>query len=159
MRLAMAAIASIGLVVSAAADDAEAPENLTKAPQGAFADHTIAKSVESPNFQCHKDHAGLNLEPAEPVDVANARIAAAIDDGGSLVLVSVKDLECAFCAAAIEEAFADRNEVAAAYVNIRAQTISIVVRNGEGISDKTIRKIIKRRGIDVVAIDRDAASD
>lgn len=159
MRLALAAIASFGLVVSAAAADAEAPENLTRAPQGAFADHSIATSAELPNFQCHKDHAGLNLEPAEPLDVANARIAAAIDEGGSLVLVAIKDLECAFCAAAIEEAFADRNEVDAAFVNIRAQTISIVVRNGEDISDKTIRKIIKRRGIEVVAIDRDAASD
>ncbi len=159
MRLALAIIACFGLVVSAAADDAGTPKNLTRAPQGAFADHTIATSVESPNFQCHKDHAGLNLGPAEPLDVANARIAAAIDAGGSLVLVAVKGLECAFCAAAIEEAFADRNEVAAAFVNIRAQTISIVVRNGEGISDKTIRKIIKRRGIDVVAIDRNAASN
>lgn len=159
MRLALAVIASFGLIVSAAADNGDAPQNLSRAPQDAFPDHSISTSFESPNFQCHKDHAGLNLEPVEPVDAAKARLAAAVEDGGSIVLVFVKDLECAFCAAAIERAFAGRKEVAAAYVNIRTQTISIAVRNGEEISDKTIRKIIKRRGVDVVVIDRDATPD
>jgi hypothetical protein len=159
MRLALAVIASFGFGAGASANDSDGPENLTRAPQGAFAAHSISTSIESPNFQCHKDHAGLNLEPAETLEDAEARLAAAVKDGGSLVVVTVKDLDCAFCAAAIEDAFADREEVAAAYVNIRDQSVSIVVRQDEDLSDKTIRKIIKRRGIGVVAIDRNAAPD
>ena len=105
---------------------------------------------------CHKDHAGLDLAAAETTAGATARLFGALDDGGALVVASIEGLSCAFCADAIEEAFAERKEVSAAFVNTRDGTISIAVKAGAELDDKTIRKLIKRRGYGVGEIRHNA---
>lgn len=119
----------------------------------------ISKSpaAEHQEFICHKDHAGLSLAAAEPLASAEARLRAAIAEGGGFVVVDIEDLECAYCAAAIERAFSARPEIAAAYVNTRNGSLSFVTEQGEALEDGVIRKLIKRRGYSVAAIRRDAS--
>jgi len=103
---------------------------------------------------CHKDHEGLDLAAAEPVADAETRLNAAIGDGGELIAADIDGLGCAYCAAAIEKAFSARAEIAAAYVNPRNSTLSIVTVKGQAVDDALIRKLIRRRGYDVSAIRR-----
>ncbi len=106
-------------------------------------------------FICHKDHEGLDLAAAEPLADARTRLESAIAGGGALVNVEIEGLGCAYCAAAIEKAFAARAEVTAAYVNTHDSTLSFVEEPGDALEDRTIRKLIKRRGYGVGAIRRD----
>ena len=112
---------------------------------------------EHAEFICHKDHAGLDLAAAEPLIDARARLEAALDVGGLLIVVEIEDLGCAYCAAAIERAFSSRPEIAAAHVNVRDGTLSLATVKGEAPEDRIIRKLIKRRGYAVAEIRRDAS--
>lgn len=103
---------------------------------------------------CRKDHEGLDLAAAEPAADAEARLSKALDAGGDLVSVDIKDLSCAYCIAAIEKAFAARPEIAAAYVNPHSATLSFVTVKGQTLDDALIRKLIKRRGYNAGAIRR-----
>ena len=113
-----------------------------------------AASERETTLKCHKDHSGLALAAAEPVAEASERIAAAVEAGGELIAVSVADLQCPYCAAAIQDAFEARADVAAAAVDLRSGAVTLVSEPGETIDDKTIRKIIGRRGYDVGSINR-----
>lgn len=118
----------------------------------------ISKSpvIDHEEFICHKDHAGLVLAAAEPLIDARARLEAAVDVGGLLIVVEIEDLDCAYCAAAIERAFSSRPEIAAAHVNARNGTLTLATVKGEALKDTIIRKLIKRRGYAVAEIRRDA---
>ncbi len=151
MRLIFAAILSAGLCAGAAAQQSG---GLSTDPLVGPRHHAADASQDS--RQCRKDHAGLDLAAAEPAADAEARLDAALKDGGLLVTVAVRDLDCPYCAAAIENAFEARGDIAAAAVNLRTQTISLVARQGDAIPDATIRKIISRRGHEVVSIERGA---
>ncbi len=151
MRLILAVIASAGLTGVATA---QRPSGLSTDPD-VYADIVAANAVAAYEFNvCHKDHTRLDLTAAEPAVQAEARIAAALADGGSLVTVSVKELECRYCAAALEEAFEDRTGVAAAYVDPRAQTVSLIIDRRSDLGDRIVRKIIHRRGFEVSSINR-----
>lgn len=119
----------------------------------------ISKSpvMDHEEFICHKDHAGLDLAAAEPLIDARARLEAAVDVGGLLIVVEIGDLDCAYCAAAIERAFSSRPEVAAAHINVRNGTLSLAIVKGEALEDRIIRKLIKRRGYAVTEIRRNAS--
>ncbi len=155
MKMILLAAICASLSLAALASDERSsgwrPEN----PAG------ISKSpaAEHQEFICHKDHAGLDLTAAESLVSANARLGAAIAEGGKFVVVDIEGLECAYCAAAIEKAFSARPEVAAAYANTRSGSLSFVTEKGEELEDGVIRKLIKRRGYGVAAIRRDASPD
>jgi copper chaperone CopZ len=150
MRFFLAAL----LLISTGALAAQEPEGLSTDPRLHIERTATHTHVE--NVRCHKDHAGLDLAAAEPEADAAARLEQALAEGGFPVTVEIRDLDCPYCAAAIEKAFASRSDIAAASVDLRKQTIILVVEAGEEISDQTIRKIINRRGYEVAAIARGA---
>lgn len=117
----------------------------------------IAAHAADRHAICIKDHARLRLAAAERPDARRARLAAAHEAGGGFVLVHVEGLDCPWCAAAIEKAFASRDEIAVAAVDPRAGTITLVAKPGAAIADRTIRKIVRRRGHEVASIEHDLA--
>lgn len=135
----------------------KAEEQFTRWRHENYAGISRSPAAAHEEFICHKDHAGLDLATAEPLLDARARLEAAIDSGGRLTVVEIDDLSCAYCAVAIEKAFSSRPEVAAAHVNVRNGTLSLVSAEGEVVEDWIIRKLIKRRGYAVAEIRRDAA--
>ena len=149
MKLIFLAIAAGCLISAASAAQKQPYETGLEQPAG------ISKSPAAHLSDiCHKDHEGLDLAAAEPIADAEARLDAAIGDGGELIVADIEGLGCAYCAAAIEKAFSARAEVAAAYVNPRNSTLSIVTVKGEAVDDALIRKLIKRRGYGASAIRR-----
>lgn len=138
---------------------ANAEEQFTRWRHESYAGISRSPATEHQEFICHKDHAGLSLAAAEPAASANTRLRAAIAEGGDFVVVDIEGLECAYCAAAIEKAFAAKPEVAAAYVNTRIGSLSFVTERSEALEDGVIRKLINRRGYAVADIRRDASLD
>jgi copper chaperone CopZ len=93
---------------------------------------------------CHKDHAGLELSARPVPNFTRA--------DGAVVNVAVEGLQCPYCAEAILRALDARSGVAAAAFDRHAGTISIAVEDDAAIRDRTIRKIIGRRGYEVASI-------
>lgn len=106
---------------------------------------------------CHKDHSGLALASAEIAAMTHARIEDAKAKGGMPITIAADGLGCPFCAAALARTFNTRGDVAAAAADPRVGTITLVVEAGGAIEDRTIRKIVSRRGYTVAAIDRSGA--
>ncbi len=121
--------------------------------------HAHPVAADRSDFQCHKNHAGLVLASAEPIADAEARIARALGEGGALIVAGIDNLDCAYCADALEMAFAARGEVAAAALNARDRTIWIVTRKDAVLDDRAIRKIANRRGAGIASIRRGDIDD
>jgi copper chaperone CopZ len=155
VRILRAALALSILATAASAQGAGGSSNDPIFHAEGVAPH--AASERETTLKCHKDHSGLALAAAEPVAEASERIAAAVEAGGELITVSVADLECPYCAAAIQDAFEARGDLAAAAVDLKSGAVTLVTEPGESIDDKTIRKIIGRRGYDVGSINRGGA--
>lgn len=152
MRLVLLTVAawSLALVNAAAQEELSTPPNTNiQNPVG------LSKSPAAhEDFICHKDHEGLDLAAAESVVEASSRLDSASRVGGELIVVDIENIGCAYCASAIERAFSARSEIAAAYLNTRAGTLSIVAMADQEIGDRTIRRIVKRRGYGVTNIHR-----
>lgn len=157
MRVKLAALAISALATSALAQGAGGSSADPIFHAEGVAPH--AASERETTLKCHKDHSGLALVAAEPAEDASDRIAAAVEAGGEPVIVKVADLECPYCAAAIKDAFEARGEISEAAVDLKKGVVTLVSEAGETIDDKTIRKIIGRRGYDVQSIERGGAFD
>lgn len=108
------------------------------------------------NGLCRKDHSGLRLTAAESVADAETRLRAALSDGGALVVTKIDGLDCAYCASALEGAFAKRRDIAAAFVDPGRGAMFLVFSPGAAPDEGAIRKIVKRSGHEIVAIDQPA---
>lgn len=83
-------------------------------------------------------------------------IHAALASGGAPVVVDVLGVVCDFCATAMNKIFGKRDEVAAVYVDLDKKTLSLVIGEGEALSDKQIEDLAEKAGYRIAAIRRDS---
>lgn len=102
------------------------------------------------------DHASPT-QMAETADAPlDARVAAALAEGGSLVTVDILGMVCDFCALSLQKSFGKRDEVAASHVDLGTKKVSIVLKAGQTLDDATILKIVEKAGYKADGITRDA---
>lgn len=99
------------------------------------------------------DHGSMNM--AANITQTD-EVAAALAAGGAPVVVDVLGVVCDFCATAMNKIFGKRDEVAAVYVDLDTKTLSLVINEGEALSDKQIEKLAKKAGYRIAAIRRDS---
>lgn len=102
----------------------------------------IALAVSAPVMASPLALAQEELSPAQVTPAMQA----ALDEGGSLVIVDVLGAVCDFCALAMTRTFERRSEVAAATVDLDAKTLTFVLRDGAQMEDATITDLIRRSG-------------
>ena len=73
-----------------------------------------------------------------------------------LVVVDVLGVVCDFCAYCMNKIFGKRDEVAAVYVDLDKKILSLVIGEGEALTDKQIEKLAKKVGYRIAAIRRDS---
>lgn len=81
-------------------------------------------------------------------------LAAALAAGGEPVVAKVLGAVCDFCAKAMNKTFGKREDVAAVYVDLDAKTLNLVMKPGATMSDKALRKAVKKSGYKVDTIAR-----
>ena len=99
------------------------------------------------------DHGAMNM--AATITQTD-EVAAAIAAGGAPVVVDVLGVVCDFCAMAMNKIFGKRDEVTAVYVDLDKKTLSLVIGEGEVLTDKQIEKLAKKAGYRIAAIRRDS---
>lgn len=109
----------------------------------------------------HEGHEGYEGQTNDVMNVAATitqtdEVAAALAAGGAPVVVDVLGVVCDFCATAMNKVFGKRDEVAAVYVDLDKKTLSLVIGDGEALSDKQIEKLAKKAGYRIAAIRRDS---
>lgn len=97
------------------------------------------------------DHGAHSAESHAP---QTEEIAAAIAEGGSLIVARVNGMVCDFCATAMTRTFGRRDEVAAVHVNLDDKTLQLVIRESQTISDETITDLVRRSGYELTEISR-----
>lgn len=70
------------------------------------------------------------------------------------VKVKVKGLVCAFCARNIEKSFLKNASVEKVKANLDTKIVTIDLKEGQQISDETVKEIITDAGYNVVKIER-----
>ena len=68
---------------------------------------------------------------------------------GKIIYAEVNGLVCDFCAQAIEKVFRQQKAVTAITVDLNTQIITIHLKKGETLTDKTITKLIEDSGYSV----------
>ena len=116
----------------------------------------------------HSDHAGHDhAAPADPhaghgmaegvlALSRTAEIDSALASGGEPVVVKVLGAVCDFCATAMNKTFGRRDDVAAVHVDLDAKTLNLVLEPGAELTDKTLRKLVKKSGYKADTIVRGA---
>ena len=99
------------------------------------------------------DHGAMNM--AATITQTDD-VAAALAAGGAPIVVDVLGVVCDFCATAMNKIFGKRDEVAAVYVDLDKKTLSLVIGEGEALTDKQIEKLAKKAGYRIAAIRRDS---
>ena len=152
----LALIAGLGAALFAIGAAADQDQTALPHPHAhrtpAFED--VAAPKDNSDNRCVKDHSGLALAPALSAEEAQAKLAAALADGGEITMAEIDRLECPYCAAALEKDLLDRREIEAAVVDLRAQTISFVTKPGASVDDGLLRKLLKRQGHHALSIRR-----
>lgn len=75
-------------------------------------------------------------------------------DKGETVNVKVNGLICDFCARALEKVFGRREEVKGVRVDLDKGLVSVDLKPGQNLDDKTLTNLITDSGYDVAAIER-----
>lgn len=70
------------------------------------------------------------------------------------VTVGLKGLVCDFCSIALNKTFKKNKAVAATYVDLDAKTLSVVMKDGQDLTDKEITKLVQKAGYNVIDITR-----
>ena len=117
--------------------------------------HEHAHQHEDAGHKEHEghDHGAMNM--AATITQTDD-VAAALAAGGAPVVVDVLGVVCDFCATAMNKIFGKRDEVAAVYVDLDKKTLSLVINEGEALTDKQIEKLAKKAGYRIAAIRRDS---
>jgi periplasmic mercuric ion binding protein len=66
--------------------------------------------------------------------------------------VNVNGMVCAFCAQGIEKKVRALPQTEDVYVNLKQHVVAIALKEGQTISDETIKSLIKNAGYEVTAI-------
>lgn len=153
-------VAALALPVSAFADhSSEGPDHhAMSGMQHGDHDHEHAHQHEDAGHDGHGEHEGHDhgaMSMAATITQTDD-VAAALAAGGAPVVVDVLGVVCDFCATAMNKIFGKRDEVAAVYVDLDKKTLSLVIGEGEALSDKQIEKLAKKAGYRIAAIRRDS---
>ena len=121
-------------------------------------DHVYAHQHEEAG---HEGHGGHEVQGHSAMNMSATitqtdDVAAALAAGGAPVVVDVLGVVCDFCATAMNKTFGKRDEVAAVYVDLDKKTLSLVINEGEALTDKQIEKLAKKAGYRIAAIRRDS---
>lgn len=117
--------------------------------------HEHAHQHEDTGHEEHEGHDHGEMNMAATITQTD-KVAAALAAGGAPVVVDVLGVVCDFCATAMNKIFGKRDEVAAVYVDLDKKTLSLVIGEGEALSDKQIEKLAKKAGYRIAAIRRDS---
>ena len=120
-------------------------------------------SFAVPAFAQDKHHSGTTYQDAsektESLQLANTpELTAALAQGGEPIVAKVLGAVCDFCAKAMNKTFGKRDDVAAVYVDLDAKTLNLVLAPGATMTDKTLRKAVKKSGYKVDTIARGAVT-
>ena len=153
-------VAALALPVSAFADHSnEAPDHhAMSGMQHGDHDHEHAHQHEDAGHDGHGEHEGHDhgaMSMAATITQTD-EVAAALAAGGAPVVVDVLGVVCDFCATAMNKIFGKRAEVAAVYVDLDKKTLSLVIGEGEALTDEQIEKLAKKAGYRIAAIRRDS---
>jgi copper chaperone CopZ len=89
-----------------------------------------------------------------PTITQTGEVTAAIAAGGAPVVVDVLGVVCDFCAMAMNKVFGKRDEVTAVHVDLDKKTLSLVIHEGQALSDEQIAALAKKAGYRIAAIRR-----
>ena len=151
-------VAALALPVSAFADhSSEGPDHhAMSGMQHGDHDHEHAHQHEDAGHDGHGEHEGHDhgaMSMAATITQTDD-VAAALAAGGAPVVVDVLGVVCDFCATAMNKIFGKRDEVAAVYVDLDKKTLSLVIGEGDALTDKQIEKLAKKAGYRIAAIRR-----
>lgn len=106
------------------------------------------------------DHAAHNDMTSETALMLadQPELAAALAAGGEPIVAKVLGAVCDFCAKAMNKTFGKRDDVAAVYVDLDTKTLNLVLKPGATMTDKALRKTVKKSGYKVDSIARGAAT-
>ncbi|MGB0907429.1 MAG: heavy-metal-associated domain-containing protein [Maricaulaceae bacterium] len=94
-------------------------------------------------------------EDVTPAMLANRpELTKAVAAGGEPIAVDVLGAVCDFCAMAMKKTMGKHDAVAVAYVDLDTKVLSVVTKPGAELDDATIKKLIKKAGYKVAAINR-----
>lgn len=113
--------------------------------------------------QHHGTHDHSAHEPADHIMPESPKLRmsdqpklhAAIAAGGEPIVAKVLGVVCEFCSTAMNKTFGKRDDVAAVYVDLDESTLNLVLKPGETITDKALRKAVKKSGYKVDKIERE----
>lgn len=153
-------VAALALPMSAFADHSNEGLDHHAMPgmQHGDHDHEHAHQHEDAGHDGHGEHEGHGhgaMSMAATITQTDD-VAAALAAGGAPVVVDVLGVVCDFCATAMNKIFGKRDEVAAVYVDLDKKTLSLVIGEGEALTDKQIEKLAKKAGYRIAAIRRDS---
>jgi hypothetical protein len=89
--------------------------------------------------------------------VDQPEIMTAFAAGGEPIVATVLGAVCDFCAKAMNKTFGKRKDVAAVYVDLDTKTLNLVLEPGAKMTDKALRKYVKKSGYKVDEIARGQA--
>ena len=70
------------------------------------------------------------------------------------IKATVNGMVCGFCATGIEKTFKAQPEVKSVTVDLQKRLVTVATKEGQGIDDARLRKLIGNAGYSVVSIDR-----
>ena len=146
-------VAALALPVSAFADHSNEEPDLHAVSGMQHGDHDHGHEDAVHDGHEGHDHGEMNM--AATITQTD-EVAAALAAGGAPVVVDVLGVVCDFCATAMNKIFGKRDEVAAVYVDLDKKTLSLVIGEGEALTDKQIEKLAKKAGYRIAAIRRDS---
>ena len=69
------------------------------------------------------------------------------------IKASVNGMVCAFCAQGIEKKMRALSQTKDVYVNLKQRLVAVEVKDGQTLSNDTVKDIIKKAGYDVTSIE------
>ena len=75
------------------------------------------------------------------------------------ISVGISGLVCDFCSIALNKTFKKRKAVRATYVDLDAKTLSVVLNDGEDISNEDVIELVKKAGYATTKITRKDGSE
>lgn len=73
---------------------------------------------------------------------------------GEIVTIKAKGLVCDYCARALEKVFMKRPEVQGLAVDLTTKIITIRLKDGQTLDDKTLRDLVTKAGYNIESVER-----
>ena len=91
--------------------------------------------------------------PAERAAVSRAA------QGGGVIEARVNGLVCDFCARSIRKVFLRTGAVEEANVNLKNRKVTVYLKEGENLTDETVKNLLEDSGYSTVSISRRAGEE